>query len=469
MLDTIEIEEEILNNKNTRNYNSDELSKTNSQSLLINGGFNHQPNTWFAALLIVLILPLNHLNAQKIAFEGDFYEYVVGSWADSIKLEEKIPVINNWGLLWDDIMDKSVEILSTNNNYNLDNQHLELLEKLRVFYSSTADYSTSKRKRVRLVQETLPMHFGVIFSKVTIDNAKMEIVNQLIDYTKQAYELKINNSDKICDAYRAMFLAKLKNMNFIIGAPDISVLPKLPEFTPEDLKQNVKIAQKLQENMTNESLLLWNNPPFETDCRYNYGSNAVILYAGILYNEDVSDYSTLFATIGRTIAHEITHAFDETGKDFDKDGNNVKRSLKSKYTEKQMKTTYNELIDQYDGYYVHKDIKVDGKKTAQENYADLGGIEVSLFALELYQTENFPEKTKKVKDKEIAKYFKEFANFWREKSTVDFVKASVTRMHTPQKFRAIGVIYNQDEFYNLYEVSKSDKYYIPSEQRVKIW
>ena len=66
-------------------------------------------------------------------------------------------------------------------------------------------------------------------------------------------------------------------------------------------------------------------------------------------------------------------------------------------------------------------------------------------------------------------FFMTFAQFWREKATSEFEITSLERMHTPQKFRAIGPVYNQDEFYKLFKIDIKSKYYIPDNQRISIW
>ncbi len=421
--------------------------------------------------LVTIISLSNNSVAQKIKIDGNFYDHVNRDWSETITLEENIPVVNNWGILWDEITDKSIEILSTNNDYGLDSKHLELLSRLRLFYKSTADYSTSKTKRVRLVQETLPIHFGVIFSEITIGKEKEKTLNELIGYLIEAYERKIESSNNICDDYRSMMLAKLRNMKFIYGSPEIWEIPDLPQFKTDDLKNIVKTAQKVNDSITNENALLWKNPPFETDCRYNYTENAVIIYAGTLLSmgESDIDFSYLFATTGRTIAHEMTHAFDKTGLEYDKDGKRIGRSMKSKYTDKQMKNTYKAIVNQYNNYYLLDEYQVNGKETAIENYADLGGVEVSMLAFELYLDAKQPELSQEQKDKLIADYFVAYAEFWKEVGSEEFIKKSITGMHTPQKFRAVGVIYNQDKFYELFEVDEQDEYYIPEENRVRVW
>jgi predicted metalloendopeptidase len=150
----------------------------------------------------------------------------------------------------------------------------------------------------------------------------------------------------------------------------------------------------------------------------------VKIYAGTLfaYNfAEQDDFVVLFATIGRTIAHEMTHAFNKT---------------KNKFNKKDWKNINHSLINQFNQYKIQDRYFVDGKKTLQENFADLGGIEVSLLALKLFMKDNYPQYTETEKSKAIRSFFMTYTQFWREKATSEFEISSLKRLHTPQKFRA---------------------------------
>ena len=127
------------------------------------------------------------------------------------------------------------------------------------------------------------------------------------------------------------------------------------------------------------------------------------------------------------------------------------------------------MINQFNQYAVQGEYFVDGKKTLQENFADLGGVEVSLLALKVYMNDKYPHYSLEEKSTAIRRYFLSYAQFWKEKATPEFEISSLNRIHTPQKFRAIGPIYNQDEFYEIYLIDIKSKYYIPENLRNSIW
>ena len=127
------------------------------------------------------------------------------------------------------------------------------------------------------------------------------------------------------------------------------------------------------------------------------------------------------------------------------------------------------LRNQFNKYTVQDQYFVDGQKTFQENFADLGGVEVSLLALKIILKENEPQLSHEEELIAIRNYFMNYAKFWKEKATAEFEISSIKRIHTPQKYRAIGPIYNQNEFYEAYIIDANSKYYIPENKRLCIW
>ncbi len=410
----------------------------------------------FISIVLTLFFNSNILLGQEKESIVDFYEYVNRDWLNNTTLPENISVVNNWGALWNEIIDKSVEILSNEVHYELDENHQYILVQLQNFYKSTYEYSTSERKRVYLIQKHYPMLFGVIFSKITIPNEKEEQIKELIKYLTYAYREKIKNSNHIEEKNIDFFLSKLDDIQFVIGAPEISYLPKMPKLLVNSLERNIHLSEEYQAKIKSEKPY-WESPPFETDCRYNYNDNIVKIYAGTLYASNFSDENKtaeLFATIGRTIAHEMTHAFDRSGKRFNK---------------KDWKSINNSLINQFSQYMIQDIYFVDGKSTLQENFADLAGVEVSLLALKLFLKDKSSQYSEKDKYDAIRGYFLAYTEFWKEKATPEFEISTLKRFHTPQKYRAIGPIYNQDEFYEAFEIDKESKYYISDNMRISIW
>lgn len=410
---------------------------------------------------IKILITLSFLLIGKVNYSqlktkmSDFYEYVNKEWLDKTIISDNMSVVNNWGILWDNIIIKSIEILSGNIHYELDKNNVYILAQLQNFYKSAAENIPDERKRVYFIQKHYPMIFGVIFSKITIPNDKEEKIKELIKYLILAYKLKIENSEHVKEKNIDFFLTVLNNIQFKIGAPDISHLPIMPALSANSLEKNIQLTEDYQSKIKSQKPN-WASPPFETDCRYNFNNNTVTLYAGTILalNSSHNNPAELFATIGRTIAHEMTHAFDRYGK---------------KFNNKDWKHINSSLIKQFNQYAIQDIYFINGRKTLQENFADLGGVEVSLLALKLFLKDENPQCSEEKRLDIIRRYFMAYAEFWREKSTPEFEVSTLNRLHAPQKFRAIGPIYNQDEFYNVFGIDTDSKYYIPNNMRISIW
>lgn len=429
-----------------------------------------------------MIVPLFSFDIDNYSTEQeikDFYEYVNSDWLEETTIPKNGVVVNNWGILWDKITEKSIEILSGNTQYNLDKEHSFTLEQLQNFYKSASldEHYSDESKRVALIQEQYPLLLGIIFSKITISDEKEKQINIILNFLKEAYRNKIENSDKIGDYYKDFFLEKLSTMKFKIGAPKLSSLPRIPENSKTSVSKNIEAAIEYQQQKINSGFNSgWNSPPFETNCFYNFQDNKIKIYAGILFDSypaKAGDFPLFFATIGRTIAHEMTHAFDKVGQNYDKNGNYVNWFEKlfsgALFRKNDLDKINDSLIQKFNQYTIQDSLHIDGRKTLQENFADLGGVEVSLLALKLYIEDNLKQFSEEDMLKMKRQFYIYYARFWREKATPEFERSTLNRVHSPQKFRLIGPIYNQDEFYEIFEIDKNSEYYIPKNKRISIW
>ncbi len=425
-------------------------------------------------IILFVVFQLSFIKTEIIAQNNepisDFYQFANKEWIDNTVLPENYIVINQSGILWEKIENKSIEILTDSLTYGLDEKYLYALQQLRNFYKSTIETSENTQMRVAEVQNNFPMIFGIVFSKITISKQKEEMIKEIIKYLTIAYKHKLENTPIIGNKYKELFLDKLDNLKIEIGAPSLSEFPKIPHLSDNSYSNNLKLVQsykieigKIQTN--------WKEP-YETDCFYFAGSNKIYIYAGTLFDFEYNDDAAyLFATLGRTIAHEMTHAYDMIGKEYDMTGKKITwlRKMFSglMFCDDKRDKVYQSLIHQFNNYSYHDSLFVDGNKTLQENYADLGGVDVSILALKFYLKDK--NKSENELDDWLGKYFLYYARFWKEKSTSEFKITTFKRIHTPQKFRAIGTIYNQNEFYRIYNINPESVYFIPESKRVSAW
>jgi oligopeptidase O1. Metallo peptidase. MEROPS family M13 len=159
--------------------------------------------------------------------------------------------------------------------------------------------------------------------------------------------------------------------------------------------------------------------------------------------------------IGAVIAHEISHAFDNNGAQFDKYGNLNKWWTDEDYEAFEKKQE--EMIAAFDGVATEAG-PANGKLIVSENIADQGGITAAMTAAQ------------KEEDVNLADFFSQWGKIWRMKASMEFQQMLLSMdVHAPAKLRANIPPTNLEEFYQTFDVQESDGMYRAPDQRVKIW
>jgi predicted metalloendopeptidase len=189
------------------------------------------------------------------------------------------------------------------------------------------------------------------------------------------------------------------------------------------------------------------------------------LLAGILHKPFFSvdaSYAKNYGGIGSVIAHEIGHAFDDQGSQFDADGNfNNWWSDKDRETFNKIK---NKLISQANKYEVFPNKYLDGNLTVGEIIGDLNGLDISHKAYVRLI------KNKKVEKLNLDGLFKQFAYIWRSKKRYEFaLKLIELDPHPNAKYRTNQTLNNNDDFYNTYNIKPKDGMYKDPSKRVRLW
>ncbi len=198
----------------------------------------------------------------------------------------------------------------------------------------------------------------------------------------------------------------------------------------------------------------------EVNAMYSPLSNSVSIPAGILQppfylSGDDYDYAYNMGATGYTVAHEITHAFDNNGSKYDGKGNY--KNWWTKTDKKRYKKLQNKMIKYYSKYKIHG-INVDGELTLAENIADIGGLECVLSLIPNEEEDS------------LKTFFEGYARSWASKYTKETAKYILKNdEHAPDSVRVNGVVSSMDEFYEAYGVKKGDKMYIEPDKRVRLW
>jgi putative endopeptidase len=209
--------------------------------------------------------------------------------------------------------------------------------------------------------------------------------------------------------------------------------------------------------------------PPTVNAYYNPVNNEIVFPAGILqypFFHPEADDAFNYGAIGAVIGHEISHGFDDSGSQYDKDG-----TLRNWWTAEDLakfKERAKKLQEQFDAYTVLDTLHVNGKLTLGENIGDLGGLNAAYEAFKMTQQ----GKSNKKIDGFTAdqRFFLSWAQVWRANVLPD-TKAQLILIdpHSPDEFRTIGAPVNMDAWYEAFEVKPDNKLYIKPEDRIRIW
>ena len=313
---------------------------------------------------------------------------------------------------------------------------------------------------IHFINTTVSELLGEKYRKKHFTKKEKNNVIKMIKNIKESLKDKIKNSEMMTADTKKNALLKIKTLNYKVGYPKkYNKYKGLKSFKhPLDnlfsynkyyfiLYILPKIGKKIDKNV-------WEMDCYRVNAYYEPVYNEIVLPAGILqppYYDINADNALNYGSIGAVIGHELTHGFDDTGKQFNENGimKNWWRKSNSQRYNKKMKL----LIKQYNNYTLYNE-HINGQLTIGENIADLEGFKVAFDAflkLKNYSVDNLsPEK----------RFFIAFAICWRSKQTK---KSSLFKMlfdtHSPPKIRVNGVLSNISEFYKAYCVHKDDEMY----------
>ena len=215
----------------------------------------------------------------------------------------------------------------------------------------------------------------------------------------------------------------------------------------------------------------WEMTPQTYNAYYNPSNNEIVLPAAIFILPGIPDSLVDDALVysyagGTTIGHEITHGFDDQGRQFDEKGN-----LKSWWTpedEKEFNRRAAGIIKQFDDYIAVNDIHVNGNATQGENIADLGGIQLGWDAFT--KTQQYKAGKKLGGLTPAQRYFVGWSLGWMNQIRPENLAVRVkTDVHAPSFLRVTGPVTNMVPFYEAFGVRPGDKMYRADPVRVRIW
>ena len=300
---------------------------------------------------------------------------------------------------------------------------------------------------------------------------------KLTDDVFDAFRARIKNLDWMSPPTKERALKKLDAVTKKVGYPT-----KWKDYSNYQVKRDSFLGNAIRGNEWQSDYFIaklhkpvdrteWDMTPQTYNAYYNPSNNEIVLPAAAFILPGIPDSLVDDALVygyaaGSTIGHEITHGFDDEGRQFDEKGN-----LKSWWTpadEKEFKQRAKKIVAQYNGYVAVDTLHVNGEATQGENIADLGGIQLGWDAFT--KTEEYKEGKTLGGYTPAQRYFIGWALSWMNQIRPENLAMRVkTDVHAPSFLRVIGPVTNLPEFYEAYDVKPGDPMYRADDVRVKIW
>ena len=326
-----------------------------------------------------------------------------------------------------------------------------------------------------LIDRSLSDFIGELYVEKYFKPEAKQRMLELVKNLQTAFAERIAKLDWMSAETKAKALEKLAAITNKIAYPDKWKTYDGLTIDKNNFFDNVQQISIWQYNFmlsrlgTKVDKTQWGMTPPTVNASYSPSNNDITFPAGILqfpFFDFGADDAVNYGGIGAVIGHEITHGFDDQGRQYAADGN-----LKDWWTKEdgdKFKTKANEVVEQYNALTVLDTIHVNGRLTLGENLADLGGLNMAFEAFK--KTKEF-KKGKKIDGfTPTQRFFLSWAQVWRNTVLPETAAQLIlTDPHSPGLHRGNGPIVNMDVWYKAFNVQPGDKLYKKPEDRTYIW
>ena len=347
------------------------------------------------------------------------------------------------------------------------------------FYSRTMrgvqEQQPRWKRAVSVVGSVLGEAVGQMYVEKYFPAAAKTRMTELVGNLQKALGERIQNLDWMSDATKARALEKLSTFTVKIGYPDKWKDYSTLEIKNDSYYENMKRAtQWYYADMMSRygkpvDRTEWGMTPQTVNAYYNPTTNEICFPAGILqypFFDMNADDAFNYGAIGVVIGHEMTHGFDDQGRQYDKDGN-----LKDWWEEadaEKFKERAQVIIDFYNNIEVAPGVYGNGSLTQGENIADHGGLKVAFQAFKNATKDNpLPVKDGFTPEQ---RFYIAFATVWGQNITeAEIRNRTKSDPHALGKWRVNGTMPQLDSWYEAFNITESDPMYIAPEKRVNVW
>jgi putative endopeptidase len=347
------------------------------------------------------------------------------------------------------------------------------------FFGKTLRGQESQSPRWKRVLHVVDGSIGEMLGQLYVDKyfkpeAKKRMLD-LVNNLQATYAERIKRLDWMTPQTKTLALAKLNTFLKKIGYPDKWKTYEGLKIVPNDYASNIFATSNWEYNYQINKLgkpvdkTEWQMTPPTVNAYYNPAFNEIVFPAGILqypFFDEKADDAVNYGGIGAVIGHEMTHGFDDQGRQYDAEGN-----LRNWWTPDDSAAFVqraNKVVDQFNHYTILDTVHINGELTEGENLADLGGIAIAYEAF---------KKTEQGKsDKKIdgftpdQRFFLSWAQVWRANTRPqELAQRVVTDPHSPSELRCNGPLSNLPEFYAAFNIKPGDKMWRADSVRAKVW
>jgi putative endopeptidase len=328
---------------------------------------------------------------------------------------------------------------------------------------------------IQLVDGSMGEALGKLYVERYFPPEAKAKADELVKNLLAAYDADIRTLTWMGDATRARALDKLHHIMLKVGYPD-----KWRDYTTlsisrhdliGDIKNLAAFEWKRQLARIDDPVdrTEWGMTPPTNNAYYNASLNEIVFPAGILqppFFDPYADDAVNYGEIGATIGHEISHGFDDQGSKYDATG-----KLEDWWTPEDRKNfdaRTKALADQFDTYEPLPGIRINGQLTLGENIADLAGLVIAYKAYHIA----LAGKPAPVLDGYTGdqRFYIAYAQSWRQKDRDGYLRSRLlSNPHAPPLYRVDGCIRNDDSWYAAFPIAATDKYFLETELRVRLW
>ena len=349
------------------------------------------------------------------------------------------------------------------------------------FYGKVLSGQQEQRPRWKRMLDSQEAAMGMVLGRIFVreyfpEAAKKRYAN-LVEAIRSAYRERIQRLDWMSDATKAKALQKLNAMTVKVGYPD----------KWKDYSALVVSTNSYCENMMNaarwrfDDMLSkfgkpvdrteWEMTPQTYNAYYKAENNEIVLPAASfailgVADADIDDAVVYGYAGASTIGHEITHGFDDEGRQFDAAGN-----LKDWWTDEdaaKFKKRAEVMVKQFDAYQPLPGLHINGQASLGENIADHGGVLLGLDAFK--KTEQYKKGEQIAGMTPLQRFFLGYALSWLfQEQEARLRRSLLSDVHAPAKWRVLGPLSNIQEFYQAFGVKTNQPMWRPPDAHVRIW